>query len=426
MEIGVDRQCGTVGTVSCRTSRRLPVALEMGTLWGVSDLELVEAIVDDINEHKRSFLPGGNRPTMDMLQSAMNGNVQFGGLDEEATKLLLSCLPEGADRLSVVPLDKGLSGAAVVSGRYRLGTKRSKPFVFKVGPLEKIEREADAIARWATPFLRAIGAPVIRRGGARGLIAQELHGLSATGSTVSLREFVRDDQRGVAVIGDLLHERLFPWYEQSTGRSEHRIREVCRWWLTKAPRDLSAVVPCSWSQLPAWAEAVSGAPPIREEALTALLESSIISSTSVIHGDLHTQNILVDPKSCDTWPIDFGWCADGYPPVLDAAMLECSLKFLAIPMRADLRTLLEVEAALVQEATPDLSVEGTPFCEEVARCFAAVREVRRFALDGPCPVTFEDYKRVLAALTLSLSNHQGLNQPIVLGSLQMLVAEWQL
>ena len=385
------------------------------------DDALHEDIVEDITVNRRGFLPGGQAPVAAELKRQMHGIVEYGGLDRQASALLLSCLPTGASRLSVEPLDKGLSGASVMAGRYFLGNKPSKSFVLKIGESSKIEREARAVEAFVAPFIAGIEQPLVRVGQGRSLIGQELRGLTPSSAPTSLRNYVRDNGSSASVVERLLNVRLSPWYTNSSDPTTLPLSSICRWWLTKAPTTLAAMTPGGWEGLATWTQELTGAPKPTEGQLSRLLAEHVWSGTSIIHGDLHTQNVLVDQASQECWPIDFGWCAEDLPLVLDAVMLECSLKFLAIPMRADLRTLIRIEGSLAMEPYPVVDLAGVPFADEMRNCLAAVQVVRRFALDGPCPVSFSDYKKVLAVLTFCLSLHRGLNRPLVLSSVQVLL-----
>lgn len=54
-----------------------------------------------------------------------------------------------------------------------------------------------------------------------------------------------------------------------------------------------------------------------------VLASTVVGTTSTIHGDLHTGNILVGPGG-DAWLIDFEWAREGHT-LFDWAVLEVSL-----------------------------------------------------------------------------------------------------
>src|SRR3712207_5933012 len=99
---------------------------------------LVEAVLADITDNHRTFLPGP-QCSNDHLRDNLAGAVLFDGLTSEESLLILSTLPRGATGMAVSPMDKGLSGAKVLQGRFRDRRGRlSKPFVLKLGPPHKI------------------------------------------------------------------------------------------------------------------------------------------------------------------------------------------------------------------------------------------------------------------------------------------------
>ena len=354
------------------------------------------------------------------MRKNQSRSIQFDGLGEEEVALILSLLPKDGRAMRIAAMDKGLSGARVLSARYRLGDRFSKQVVLKVGSSRKLLREAAAISNYAAPHIQGIEAPVVRCGKTRALVVQELRGLTISQTPTSLRIFARTDDRIGQVVDRLLRERLFPWYSSLGPRGELSLRECFEIPLRKGPDKLSNALPSDWVDLTQWVEEVSGHAWISDEAVDQLLDSRITTGNGIIHGDLHSQNVLVDETSLECWPIDFGWCMDGRSPLVDLAMLECSFKFLAIPMRSDLRNLIEIEQTMSIDFLPPFNVPRVPYNTEINRCYSAIRSVREFALSATIGASPEDYMKALFAMTYSLALHDGLNRPFLLASLQIL------
>ncbi len=83
----------------------------------------------------------------------------------------------------------------------------------------------------------------------------------------------------------------------------------------------------------------------------------VLSRKCLCHGDLHSQNILVDAEG-HFWLIDFARATEGHA-LRDFAELEADIKFNLLPV-ADLEALLPFERALLapanfQDAPPDMS-----------------------------------------------------------------------
>lgn len=386
-------------------------------------MDTEDAIVADVFENQRSFLPG--RPnTKDDIVRSMKGDLYVDDVTSEAAQLMLSTLPRDIERLHITPMDKGFSGSKVYAVRYQVAHRQfSKPFVFKIGPLAKIDQEADAVVRLVAPRIMGIETPIVRRSVNLGLIGQELRGLK-TADTVpeSLRMHVRHAERAHQVVDRLLRRRLAPWYEPDPPPpvSEHRLGELFQWHLNKmhaAPN--AGTYPEGWDDLQRWVQEATGIPWLNlTGTIERLKRDAIVSRTTIIHGDLHSQNVLVECKQDECWPIDFAWCREEASPAVDCAMLECSIRFLSIPMRADLRTLLDLDYALLQQPHPKFALGHVPYRPEISNAWSAVMTVRRYVLEQ-LEISFDDYRKCLALMTYTLSNHDGLNLPYVLSSLQI-------
>lgn len=389
--------------------------LRSRTDWLVT---LKDSIIRDIYDNHRSFFSGHCTP--EEIGRHMDGAIKMDNISDEERLLLLSTLSRHDEQIWISQLDKGLSGSSVFSVRYSDAAGRlSKPFVAKIGRLEKIDLEFDATIRYAVRYLPGIENPVYRRGEKLGLIGQELRGVSAHGRPESLRNCLLRYDFGPDLVARLLEERLDPWYSSSGEHASRAMKDLLGDYLAKGPANAVAVLPPGWDQLTEWTREIGG---FRWQDVGSVLESVLAGTVSspvcIIHGDLHTQNVLVDPVNQECWPIDFAWARES-SPLIDLAMLECSLKFLAIPERSDLRTLLAIELRLAEEPAPVLDSLQTPYFTEVSRVIRAVLFVRTFALER-FGVTFAEFRKLLLAMTFSLSANERLNRPYAIGSLQLL------
>jgi len=382
---------------------------------------LQDKIIADIYDEHRGFLPG-ERCTVDEVARHMEGSVKLDNISDEERLLLLSTLPRNAEQLWISQMDKGLSGSTVFAIRYSdTAGRHSKPFVAKIGELIKIQSEDKATRLFAAPYLPDIATPVCRRGETLALIAQELHGLNSQAQPESLRNYMRKSDDGPAVVQRLLEERLYPWYSRSkAATSPISVGDLMTDYLRRGPTDIESVLPSGWDELTEWTRRIGGFGWADVGSTVAsVLAGTIDSPVSIIHGDLHTQNVLVDTRSRECWPIDFAWCREDSSPLIDLAMLECSLKFLAIPMRSDLRTLLAIEYRLATEPDPEPLTLSTPYSAEITRVIAAVAVLRNYVA-AELQVPFSEFRKILLAMTYSLSSLEGLNRPFVIGSLQLL------
>jgi len=376
-----------------------------------------DPIVDDVFQNRRDFLPGAE-PTPEEVQKHFDGSILIDGLTKEESKLVLSALPRGSHRIYLNPLDKGLSEAKVYAGRYEANGTMTKPYVFKIGPLKKIEQESSNIERLVRPTLLGIEKPIFRGGLTKGLVIQPIAGLKPTSRLQSLKDFARTSER--EVVTDLLSNRLALWYEGhlDTQVKSKPLGSIFTWYLSK----LGSVdpYPPDWNDLKIWVRDLTGCPWHDDlpSIISALKNYSLSYRPSVIHGDLHSQNVLVDELR-NSWPIDFYWCTEDTTPLLDLAMLECSLKFLAIHQRSELRSVIAgVENLLAREPVPSIALGDIPYRSEIQNVLQSVLAVRRYAFQS-LNVQFEEYRKVLCLMTYVHSTHPLLNRPFVLASLQI-------
>jgi hypothetical protein len=374
-------------------------------------------ITSDIFRNHRHFLPGIHCTPRE-LRSHFDGRILQDGLDEEERLLILSILPAGSSEILLEGADKGMSGSKTFHARYRTPDGLSKRFVLKVGGLRKIEHEASAVQQFAAPMLDGTNSPVWRRGDTKAIIAQELVGLTRGAQLTSLRNRLRERPDSADSVSRLLREGLAPWYEEPIDNGPSAV-SLGSLFGRHVKRGGAIVYPPDWSLLKGWTEKISGIA-WRESAdkIADLLKRSVDVPVSISHGDLHAQNVLVDPGG-RCWPIDFAWCTNGSSPVVDLVMLECSIKFLAFPMRTDLQEMIRLEQALTSEYIFSGSLPLMPYATELQNVLGGLIEVRRFASDAG--ISFEHYLACLCVMTSSLATHAKLNRPLVLASLQILM-----
>lgn len=379
-------------------------------------------IIEDIIANRREFL-GGDNCNAQEVQKHFDHNVLIDGLNREESQLVLSTLGSSSNRIYLMPLDKGLSRSKVFAGRYETAhNSPSKPYVFKIGPLDKIEREYRAIKTFVVPHIQGIDAPIFRRHTDKGLIVQSIAGLSQKSKLESLKESVRRTKTADKIIMRLLNDRLAGFYDGNSDDPtsvQHSLRKIFAWYLKKVTK--REPFPLDWGELKSWVQDLTG---LRWKAVSETIKylkgSEVTSRSCIVHGDLHSQNILIDEKG-ECWPIDFGWCHDKSSPILDFTMLECSLKFLAIHQRSDLRSVIEIEHALAREPFPKLKLLEIPYRIEIANVLRSISAVREFSMNS-MKIKFEDYRKALCLMTYVHSTHPQLNRPLILASLQILSA----
>jgi Tfp pilus assembly protein PilF len=111
----------------------------------------------------------------------------------------------------------------------------------------------------------------------------------------------------------------------------------------------------------------------------ALLDEMLEGKRSIIHGDLHLRNVLVD-RAGRPWLIDFGQVREGHT-LFDFIKLETYLRLDVLSKASDF-TLVEYarfEEALADATRYGLWAAGVPPNRELLKAFRAIRAVRYLA-----------------------------------------------
>lgn len=140
--------------------------------------------------------------------------------------------------------------------------------------------------------------------------------------------------------------------------------------------------------------------PETERKIEQVLGQPETFSYGLVHGDLHSQNVLVDDHD-DLHLIDFAWSGYGWR-ALDFLMLECSLKFLLAPNDAEIDDLLEMERLLDGGTDPNTSFSemSDRLCGSELRVVASgIAEIRRQAIELGAVSNSEQYRRGILAMT---------------------------
>lgn len=381
--------------------------------------ELKETILRDIKENNRSFLHSGNT----------NGNgslfdkaILLDGLDLEEAMLIQSTLPTNIGSLFLFPLDKGFSGSKVMGGQYEDEKGfPSKTFVFKIGAHNKIEPEFDATTKHVVPYINGVETPVFRKGKEKSLVTQAFAGLSKKDELISLKKYSKQNDDLNYIIKRIFEDRFSPWYTNKVNdvTKNRTFRELFNGYIQKFPQ--SSKYPSEWDMLKEWVknESEINADWIDpQEVLDSYLDHYINFNPCTVHGDFHTENILVS-KSKECWPIDFAQCHDDGTILIDLTMLECSLKFNALPKRSQLRSMLKFEDCIIDKPYCDFQFQKVPYCTELNNIKSGINTIRKIAIDE-FGFSFEEYLKALYITTYLVTKYEDLNQPFIWGSLQML------
>jgi hypothetical protein len=350
---------------------------------------------------------------------------------------LIELIDQKANRFYLAPLDKGLSGARTLLVRWSMdGNLRSAQHVVKIGSARKIEREFQAV-KGIRPLLprlyamRMLPAKVVQS--EHRMLLQEYAG-GDTSVPVSLRQWLGNFAPGVTptqrptiqsasrLIGRIFSNALKEVHFQAPSNYANRKLLYCEaldWWLNKGG-DLRASSVYSDLVLLDSRFVARGLPSAGQifEYVAALSKERDAFSYGYIHGDLHTQNVLVDSEQSVNL-IDFAWAAKRWRAI-DFIMMECSLKFVCAPFDADTNDLFELEGLIdkpVSERELESWSEATPFGREMVPAASAVIACRRLALECGATSSLQQYRKGLVLMTSALATRPGLNRLFLLYSL---------
>lgn len=374
------------------------------------------AIEADIVEHNRDFLPGtADRPT----KPEFEGAILLDGLDKEEVALIQSTLPIGTSNLFLAPLDKGFSGSKVFAGNYKLSTGfKSRLFVFKLGQNSKIEPEYYATINLVNPHIGGVDKPIYRKSINKSIVVQNFAGLEKDEHLQSLKQYsIRYTDLNV-IITSLFKGRLGAWYSTKKVHNNLLLGDIFQKYINKSNK--SFVYPERWSRLKDWVKEDSD---IKadwyepSEILEVIKGHNLSFYPCIVHGDLHAENVLVDSHK-QVWPIDFAFCHGGSSILIDLVMMECSLKFNALPREIQLRTLLKFEDNNIDQFFPNCEMNGVPFCDELCNVSKGITALRQIAYEHD--YSFIDYIKSLYIMTYMVVQYSNLNVPYMLASLQMM------
>lgn len=144
---------------------------------------------------------------------------------------------------------------------------------------------------------------------------------------------------------------------------------------------------------------------------------------SPIHGDLHGQNVLLDPLLMPRL-IDFGWARRRGPTLVDFTVMEATVRFMRFPRHVDPTAHLAAQDALDVEfghLTCARLTDGDPMWRCYQRAGDLISRIRASAREA-CGATwsFREYQAVLFATLVGLVGYETYPTWVVLHTLDHL------
>ena len=352
-------------------------------------------------------------------------------LNDEMRQLITSVAPKHTTRVSLDPLDKGLSGAHVWLAKWSMEGALETPYtVIKINQKKKIRREVEAYENIVRDLDHDIGAFswTMPEGSDETLaiLKQPFRGDAQLLEVVSLRDLVASGisvDRGIKLIDEIYLGRMKNWHPVNhIGREivEQSIDDAMDWWMSRYALVQNIEEMCRIGISDELNSRFGFGVTRLEELVQQNISAVFKMVVGPVHGDLHSQNIIYEPFNNKIHLIDFGWTAKKWKAV-DFFMLECSLKFLAAPLTAKVTNLLAMEESLDQLSGASTSLNSFDrliFGERINLIAAMILRIRQLCVEEFNYVaSFDEYRRGLIALTAALSGYPALNRRFLVNSL---------
>jgi SAM-dependent methyltransferase/tRNA A-37 threonylcarbamoyl transferase component Bud32 len=352
-------------------------------------------------------------------------------------KDLIKKLSPDSELFYLAPLDKGLSGSITLLAKWVIGHSENltKFHVLKIGNAEKLKKEYEAITRIAAPLIKNFPNVLIIYSDdkTRAVLSQEFIG-DDEGVSLSLKQFIENTSDIDAIekiINTLYNEEIIHWIPATSKTKEVRkyktktkYRDIFKDWASKgeAKGDLTMAVKEvgeGFIVLSLYEHFKIDIKNI-ESYIRNLYEETISIKTGPVHGDLHSQNIVLD-KSNRISLIDFGWTDIRWQAV-DFIWLECSLKFVVCAPYVRVEDFVAIESILNEFWGNEDAIQYDVIMEmyhgiELAKIVKGVATIRKNARVFKVVDNKEQYLKGLLIMTKSLSTFPKLNRGTLFHSL---------
>lgn len=369
-------------------------------------------------------------------------------------KSLIKLLSPRSDVFLLSPLDKGLSGAIVLLAKWNVpnAEKLTKFHVLKIGAADKLNHEHKVLSEVAAPIIHNF--PHFRimhdKNKRRAVLCQEFKGDDA-GVNRSLRQFIEQTtERGVVadIINQIFTVELKKWMinDDNSGKSkgsggsvnDTRIRKnkkevsygsIFTEWIAKGRAKGGLLKTAEKIGLKYIDGSLGDLFKVNlaqvDDILKQIEDQKIKIKIGPVHGDLHSQNIVLD-ASGNVSLIDFGWTSVRWQAI-DYIWLECSLKFVVCTPYISVENFLFMESVLnnywgMESEIPYDQMLELPHGKEIAKIACGVATIRENARKFKVVDDKSSYLKGLSIMTYSLNNYPQLNANTLIHSLGYLTS----
>jgi hypothetical protein len=339
----------------------------------------------------------------------LRSHLRKKGIPLAAVKKLAQRSLSECDSISLALLSvEGFSGTALVvaGGTHRVAQVPIQHQVLKVGRKQPIRDEHRRFSSYVLQLLQSVPAQTRRLQTYRDWAALPYWKIGASSSVRSLGTFYAQahTEEILAICAKLFDGIMAPWLRARTSAQRHIFKDQ-RYCYGISEADLTKITNAAkrLTQLE-----LSADPVATWRALTRLDHSPAVVYECIIHGDLNSNNVLIDDGG-KPWLIDFAHTGLGHY-LRDLAKLEAEVKFLLMDPdggRPRIARWLELDRVLDDRwpfgQKPTRAVYSACRDEHLSKAFAVLTSVRTVARDrmiGPKPPQIAQYRAALLHHTL--------------------------
>lgn len=364
---------------------------------------------------------------------------EFLNISKEDKELILKLSPK-SELFLLAPLDKGLSGSLTLLAKWYLPNTEieTKFHVLKIGDAQKLQKEHDAISGIAAPMIKDFPYVDIKfsEDRNRAILSQQFIG-DEKGINKSLKQFIEQTSNIndiKEIINALYKNEIIKWVlpknrniksdKIKKNKKKTTFEEIFKDWINKGEKNGGLNNAANEIGISSINESLYEHFNLRLQNIILFLQSVYKDVISIkvgpVHGDLHSQNIVLDTAN-RICLIDFGWTNYRWQAI-DFIWLECSLKFVVCTPYIKIDDFILVENMLNEywgreNEIPYNKIQELYHGYEIAKVVSGIAAIRENARDLKVINNQQEYLKGLIIMTSSLSTFPQLNRGTLFHSL---------
>jgi hypothetical protein len=321
-------------------------------------------------ERIRPYEYEGDRLLVDLC-SDVHVSLTNAGLERSEEALIKSFFPAKPSLIQYKILKGGFSGSKVVEVCQAVSVHRPRKFVIKIGTrkAQKIAREEDAVKQWVSNLVSTYQTEK-KENATHEALRYQFASIDGKRESTSFSQYFKENpSKNVrSIVEKLFGDELFSaWEEWQIRKEEPRsIGDLYRDYVD--PGELQTLVrriafdKADWGQF--------------ERVLKAKVPCYV---TKVCHGDLHSENIIIDDEK--VFLIDFGMTSSSAHCFIDYATLEASIRFKLTPPYFPTSELARVDGHFLEEFdVTDASLAEKIENSDLRKSYEVISKIRQVAI----------------------------------------------